>query len=255
MSFDARTAIEALLSRLREVGSPDRAEGEKRYLRSNLVFLGATVAQTRREVRAIAAAHAALSHDELTTFVRALWSCPVFDARLAAVMALQAYPEQIGPRDLELLRQLICTAHTWALVDPLAGDVLGSLLLRHPDAADALDAWATDPDFWARRAALLAQMGPLKHGASFERFARYADAMLEEREFFIRKAIGWVLRETAKRDPDIVYQWLAPRISRASGVTVREAVKYLDVARRDQLLLAYRTQRGRPVGAPARSRR
>jgi 3-methyladenine DNA glycosylase AlkD len=106
-----------------------------------------------------------------------------------------------------------------------------------------------------RRAALLSQLRPLKQGASFDRFAGYADAMLDEREFFIRKAIGWVLRETAKHDPDVVFQWLAPRIDRASGVTVRDAVKYLDADRRDQLMAAYRKRRGRPVGAPERRRR
>jgi 3-methyladenine DNA glycosylase AlkD len=64
--------------------------------------------------------------------------------------------------------------------------------------------------------------------------------MLEEREFFIRKAIGWVLREFGKIQPEQVYTWLAPRIARASGVTVREAVKYLPVERREALLHAYR---------------
>jgi 3-methyladenine DNA glycosylase AlkD len=59
--------------------------------------------------------------------------------------------------------------------------------------------------------------------------------MLGEQEFFIRKAIGWVLRETAKSRPDEVYEWLAPRIDRASGVTVREAVKYLDPEQRARL--------------------
>jgi 3-methyladenine DNA glycosylase AlkD len=64
--------------------------------------------------------------------------------------------------------------------------------------------------------------------------------MLDEKEFFIRKAIGWVLRETAKRRPDEVYEWLAPRAHRASGVTIREAVKYLDDARKDALMSAYK---------------
>ena len=64
--------------------------------------------------------------------------------------------------------------------------------------------------------------------------------MLAEREFFIRKAIGWVLRETSKKQPDRVYAWLEPRAGRASGVTVREAVKYLSDAQRDTILAAYR---------------
>ena len=69
--------------------------------------------------------------------------------------------------------------------------------------------------------------------------------MLAEREFFIRKAIGWVLRETGKRQPDLVYEWLRPRCAMASGVTVREAVKYLSSTQRAELLAAYESARRR----------
>jgi len=71
-----------------------------------------------------------------------------------------------------------------------------------------------------------------------ERFFGYADAMPDEREFFIRKAIGWVLRDTAKRRPDLVFEWLLPRAARASGVTVREAVKPLPGDQRAAILAA-----------------
>ncbi len=118
--------------------------------------------------------------------------------------------------------------------------------MRHPAAASLLDGWVEDPDFWVRRAALLSQLEPLKRGASFDRFDRYADALLDEREFFIRKAIGWVLRESGKRDSDQVYKWLAPRIDRASGVTVREAVKYIEPHRRVELVAAYRARPRKP---------
>ena len=62
--------------------------------------------------------------------------------------------------------------------------------------------------------------------------------MLEEREFFVRKAIGWILRETGRNRPDLVYAWLRPRAARASGVTVREAVKYLFEEQRAKILAA-----------------
>jgi len=77
---------------------------------------------------------------------------------------------------------------------------------------------------------------PLKHGAGFDTFAGYADAMLDDKEFFIRKAVGWVLREHGKRRPDQVYEWLLPRSTRASGVTLREAVKYLEPPQRAAIL-------------------
>ena len=83
---------------------------------------------------------------------------------------------------------------------------------------------------------MLALLVPLRQGGGdFDRFGRYADAMLNEREFFIRKAIGWVLRDTGRKRPDLVYEWLLPRAARASGVTIREAVKPLSPAQRDAI--------------------
>ena len=115
--------------------------------------------------------------------------------------------------------------------------------------------WARDESFWVRRTALLAQHDTLKAGAGdFALFARLADGMLEEREFFIRKSIGWVLRETGKPQPDTVFAWLLPRAARASDVTVREAVKYLSSAQRAAVLAAHQSAK-HPGGASGRGPR
>ncbi|MGW2859024.1 DNA alkylation repair protein [Streptomyces sp. NPDC001205] len=68
--------------------------------------------------------------------------------------------------------------------------------------------------------------------------------MVDETEFFIRKAIGWVLRETSRRDSRFVTAWVEPRIDRISGVTLREAVRRLGDADRTRLLDAYRRAHG-----------
>jgi 3-methyladenine DNA glycosylase AlkD len=222
---------------LRAAGTPERAEGEKAYLKSPLDFLGVTVWQIRRVVKDRVRDP---SHDELVALVEELWDSPIFDRKMAAVFALEAFPSLVGPDDLPLLEKLIRDSGTWALVDGLAGDVMAALFVRHPEALPQLDAWAADDDFWVRRSALLALRGALKNGAPLDQFARYADAMLDEKEFFIRKAIGWVLREVGKQRPDEVYEWLAPRTDRVSGVTIREAVKYLKPEQRDALMIAYR---------------
>lgn len=99
--------------------------------------------------------------------------------------------------------------------------------------------WAGDEDHWLRRAALLAHLPGLRRGeGDWARFGELADGMLEEREFFVRKAIGWVLRETAKRRPEQVADWLEPRACRAAGLTVREAVKHLPQQERARVLAA-----------------
>ena len=240
MALAARAVADDLERDLRALGTLQRAEGEKRYLKSDLDFLGVSVWGIRKVMKAFAEQHRDLPRDEVAALIEALWARPVFERRMIAAMLLEEYVAVLEPSDLELIERLIRESKTWALVDVLSGDVVGEIILRNPKVAARLDAWAKDDDFWVRRSALLAQLLPLKHGASFRRFASYADAMLDEKEFFIRKAIGWVLRETAKRRPDEVYEWLAPRAHRASGVTMREAVKYLDDVRKDALMSAYK---------------
>lgn len=168
---------------------------------------------------------------------------------MAAVDLLERHPALLGAGDMEVLERLIRDSRTWALVDGLAASVAGGIVEKSAVAADQLDRWAADADFWVRRSALLALLKPLRRGeGDFERFAGYADAMLDEKEFFIRKAIGWVLRDTARKRPDLVYEWLAPRTDRASGVTMREAVKPLDEERCAELMEAYRERRPATAG-------
>ncbi len=233
--------VREIVGALGAARDPERAAREKRYLKSELRHLGVSVWQIRKIVGAFAKRHPDLAHADLVALVEGLWAKPVHERRMAAVLLLEAYGPLLERGDLPLLERLIRESRTWALVDILAATVAGGLVERFPDLAEALDLWATDEDFWVRRSALLALLKPLRRGeGDFERFARYADGMLEERQFFIRKAIGWVLRETGKTRPELVSGWLRPRAARASGVTVREAVKYLPEADRAAILRAHR---------------
>ena len=232
-----------LESRLRAVGTVKRAEGEKLYLRSDLDFTGATVTATRAVVKELDT-ELALEHRSLIALVEALWSKPVFERRLAAIVFLQRHPGLVSVADLPLLERLVRESRTWALVDYLAVDLLGSIVIADPGGmTPVMDRWANDDDFWVRRSALLCELRPIRKGHPLDRFLARAEPMLEEGEFFIRKAIGWVLREAGKRRPDDVAAWLAPRTDRASGVTMREAVKYLPPDIASALMDAYRAKR------------
>ena len=224
---------------LRRQGSAERAANEKAYLKSRLDHHGVGVPAVRLLARGIARRRPALTREELIPLVEALWSGTFYERRRVAVELLEMCADRLRAEDVALVERLLREAETWALVDELAAIVAGGLVERHAELGAVLDRWAADQDFWIRRSALLALLGPLRRGGGdFARFSWYADAMLEEQEFFIRKAIGWVLRETARKRPDLVYGWLLPRAARASGVTVREAVKPLTAPQRAAVLAA-----------------
>lgn len=231
--MDATELADEIEENLRAQATPERALQEKAYLKSDLVFLGATVPATRAVVVAFDKEHPELGHDGVVALAEALWEQPVHERRAAAVELLDRHSESLVPADLPMLERLLRESRTWALVDSLAASVVGAVVERYPETGRELDRWATDDDFWLRRSAMLALLVPLRRGAGdFERFTRYADAMLGETEFFIRKAIGWILRDTARKRPDLVFAWLLPRAARASTVTIREAVKPLSAEQR-----------------------
>jgi 3-methyladenine DNA glycosylase AlkD len=247
--------VDATLSRLdralRAAGSPERAEHERAYLKSELRHYGASVPAIRRVIRSVLPRRTEIDRDALLALVAALWASGVHEQRMAAVELLTLHVELLVADDMATLERLLREARTWALSDPLAAEVVGPLVAAHPSTAAYLDRWARDPDHWLRRSALLAFLLPMRRGepAVFAAFARHADAMLEEREPFIRKAIGWVLRERTKSRPDEVVAWLRERRDRASGLTLREATKRLGDEQRQELLAgggtrAARTDRG-----------
>ena len=226
--MDVDAIVDGLAADLRAAGTPERARNEQRYLKSELEHFGVTVPRIRSLTQSSLKEAAELTHAGTVDLIGSLWRPAVHELRMAAVEVANARVALLEPPDVDLVEHMLRTSKTWALVDSLAVLTAGPLLSRHPDEDSILDRWAADDDFWIRRSALLAHLGPLRQGeGDWDRFCRYADAMLEEKEFFIRKAIGWVLRDTARKRPDTVYDWILPRAHRASGVTIREVVKRL----------------------------
>jgi 3-methyladenine DNA glycosylase AlkD len=219
-------AADALRERLEALGAPDRAAGQKAYLKSDLTFLGVRVPDVRREVKA--AVRGLSGHDELLALADELWRQPVHEHRLAAVEALHQSPRLVTAADLPWIEARLRECLTWALVDPLAGWVVGEIVVREPTAAlPVLDRWVSDRDFWVRRSAMLALGRSLARGRELERCFAYADRLLPEREFFIRKVIGWVLRDLARTHPAEVSAWLRANMAAMNLVTLREPSRRL----------------------------
>ncbi|MWA03738.1 DNA alkylation repair protein [Actinomadura sp. LD22] len=244
--MNAGDEAERILGELRAQADPVRADSERRYLKSDLAHIGVPVPALRKV--ALSAVRVRPARHELLGLVDALWTAtddgrPVHEARMAAVEVLAKRVESLEPGDLAVAERLIRDSESWAQVDHLAEKVVGRLVLRHPGLGTALDAWVRDPYMWIRRTSLLALLPGVRAGTpDLDRLTRYGDILIDEKEFFIRKALGWVLRELSKKDPDWVTAWVEQHIAHVSGVTMREAVRRLPAPEADRLLAAYKTR-------------
>jgi 3-methyladenine DNA glycosylase AlkD len=244
MNLDVVGEIATIDAALAERGTATRAEGAKAYLKSDLEFYGVDAKGIRATVREVFERNPEIDHNGVVALVRALWEFRSFEMRAVGVGLFERRPDLLGVDDLSLVEELLRRSNTWALVDWLSGKVAGSIVLDDPEAKRVLKRWAVDDDFWIRRSAMLSLLVDLRSGGGdFDLFARFASSMIEEREFFIRKAIGWVLREVAKRRPQLTYDFLLEHVDRVSGLTLREGAKYLPVEQREELMARYRARK------------
>src|SRR4029077_10271755 len=144
---DRAKLARAIETELERAGSPERAASEKRYLKSDMDFLGATLADIRRVARRAAKG---LDRDCAVSLVEELWSVPTFERRMAAALILDLHADDLRSEDLSMIERLIRESRTGALVDVLSGDVVGEMGL-HLRIRRTLDRWARDDDFWVRR--------------------------------------------------------------------------------------------------------
>jgi 3-methyladenine DNA glycosylase AlkD len=224
------TLVAAVHSALREVADPARAPAMQAYMKSSMSYLGVPSAVARAALKAVWKAHPLPDRRSWEATVRALWETASHrEERYAAIAltGLRDYSAYQDPAALDLYRHLITTGAWWDYVDEIASRRVGPILVAHPTAVGpTMRAWATDGDLWLRRTAIICQL-QAKAATDLDLLTTAIEANLDGRDFFIRKAIGWALRQYARIDPDWVRAYVAAHADRLSPLSRREALKQL----------------------------
>lgn len=219
--------VEAIRTRLRAAAEPERAPGMQAYMKSRMPYLGVRVPLVRQLVRAQAKLTPPATIAELADAAAALWRPAVYREERYAAAALTGLPLAKGRIELlDLHVEMVVTGAWWDHVDEVSHRI-GELLLAHPDQLRAaILGWSTDPDRWLRRTSVICQLG-LRARTDLDLLTMVVTANLDDREFFVRKAIGWALREYGKTDPDWTRTFVATHRDRLSPLSTREALKHL----------------------------
>ena len=209
-------------SALREAADPVRAPGQQAYMKSVMPFLGVTVPDARRIARAAATEEGA---GEILEAARGLWDeASHREERYAAMALLGVRMVRREPAVPELVEHMVRTGAWWDYTDELAHRLADRLDDDPGFATPLVRAWADDPDPWIRRIAIISQVGR-KQRVDAALLAAAIVPSLDDPEFFLRKAIGWALRDYARVAPDWVRAFVAAHD--LSPLSRREALKHL----------------------------
>ncbi len=227
--FGMRHMTDYAAAELAALADPEAAAAMAAYLKTDMPFYGVKTPERKPIFKAMLARFPVRSRAEYTEGVLALWERPHREEKYLAIGLAGAYPQYITIGSVPLYKRMIVEGAWWDLVDGVAADLIGRVLLDDRDRASViLDRWIDDPDMWLRRTAIIAQLRH-KSATDEERLFRYCLSSAGEKEFFIRKAIGWALREYAKSAPGAVRSFVLANREVWSGLTYREATKHLDV--------------------------
>jgi 3-methyladenine DNA glycosylase AlkD len=214
---------------LEVVAIPERAAKMQAYMKSSVPFMGVPMDPLRRACRQVFAAHKLSSSKQWHQDVLYLWDHATYREQRYAAMVLTADKRALGWHDvpqLELYQHMIVSGAWWDYVDELAIHRVGAILLRNypKELSKQMRSWSKSADLWQRRTAIICQVA-FKRDTDLRLLYDCIEPALESKEFFLRKAIGWALRQYAWTDAAEIKRYVKLKDKALSGLSKREALK------------------------------
>lgn len=220
--------VSTIRQALADNANPEKAPGMRAYMKSAMPYRGVQTPVRRKLVRAALRAHPLSSREAWRAAIQDLWRNAAYREERYAAQDITGAPQFRSYRDLDALplyEEMVVSGAWWDLVDDVATHKLRELVDAYPaHMAGHMRAWSTDADIWKRRSAILCQI-KRKEATDLGLLFDCIEPNLDDGEFFIRKAIGWALRDLAWTDLDTVADYVARHADRLSALSRREALK------------------------------
>ncbi|MGI9091940.1 MAG: DNA alkylation repair protein [Mycobacteriales bacterium] len=229
MTTSHRALVEAIRAGLERLADPSKAPAMQRYMKSSMPYRGVPTPERRRLVRTLIAGHPLSGESAWRGATCALWRRASFrEERYAAIDLTgdRRYARHLNTGALDLIEELIVTGAWWDYVDELAIRRVGPILRAdRAVVTPTIRRWSRDDDLWLRRSAVICQIGS-RAGTDVELLGDVMRSTVDDSDFFIRKGIGWALREHGKTDPAWVVAFVASH-PELSPLTRREALRLI----------------------------
>ncbi len=201
--------IKTLETELESNSNPEVASGQKAYMRNQFEFYGLTTTKRREIQRPFFSKGHLPEKGELAKIVRELWAKPQREYQYFSQELAFKYVKQLEERDIELFEFMVTHKSWWDTVDFISSKLMGVYFKKYPDQIDKyVQKWLKSNNIWLQRSALLFQL-KYKENLDPELLSFTIHQLLNSKEFFINKAIGWVLREYSRTNPSWVLEFVS----------------------------------------------
>lgn len=221
--------VTAVRDGLAELADDGLAEQMRAYMKSEMAYRGVPTPPRQELTRRVFAEHPLADKESWLAAVLTLWREARFREERYCAISLAAYRPYVRWREPDVLpvyEEMIVTGAWWDYVDELAIRHVGPLLADHrPELTPVIRSWAVDRDLWKRRTAVICQI-KAKHDTDLDLLSACVEATMDEPDFFLRKGIGWALREYGRTDPDWVLDFVTAH-PELSPLSRREATRKL----------------------------
>lgn len=215
-----------LVAQLQDNANPEKAPQMQAYMKTSQPFYGVASPDRKKLFRLAKKQFVIDSQQHYEYTVLTLWNSTHRETQYQALEVAEAYKKYRTVKSFGLYEQLLLTAQNWDTIDWIAITLSGLLILDHKEFETKLIEWRSHDNFWMRRSSLIAHIKHKQH-TNTDLLAETILILSHETEFFIRKAIGWTLREYSKTDPQWVERFVEEHESQLSGLSKREAMKII----------------------------
>ncbi|CAM2788276.1 DNA alkylation repair protein [Paenibacillus sediminis] len=204
----------------------ENAKSMKAYMKNHFEFLGIRKPDLNAITKQFIKEHGIPTDlEQLLHVVTKLWELPEREYQYVALELLGKKKKQLTKENITFLERLVISKSWWDTVDFIAPHIIGHLFSKYPEMIPSYtDKWIQSNNMWLQRSAILFQL-KYKSKTDTEVLYRVIEACADSSQFFIRKAIGWALREYSKTDPTAVVNFV--QTHQLSSLSEREALKVL----------------------------
>ncbi|MBJ99864.1 MAG: DNA alkylation repair protein [Euryarchaeota archaeon] len=199
----------------------------QRYMKTTMPFYGVKSPILNIIVNDVKNLHLISNQEEYNSIIMDIWNLSHREEKYISIKLARKWKQYITLEALIVYEKMIREGQWWDFIDPISQGLIGILLMNNRFEMNIiLDKWIEDENFWIRRSAILAHLKH-KENTDYKKLFEYCLKCAHEKEFFIQKAIGWVLREYSKTKPEIVYAFIQDNEQILSNLSKREGMKYI----------------------------